>query len=125
MVLCLNARHVTSSWLRRFAWLPLIATAVLWSLNLWLIPIPAEQGPTEWLAAFAAIASVFGFGVVGSYLAYRLPTNAVGWVLAGFGFWFTLGIVLEDAINFGAISGSVSRNGWHGRAPGRGLFPAP
>ena len=98
---------MTSSWLRRLAWLPLIATAVLWSLNLWLIPIPAEQGPTEWLAAFAAIASVLGFGVVGSYLAYRLPRNAVGWVLAGFGLWFTLGIVFEDAINFGALSGSV------------------
>jgi hypothetical protein len=31
----------------------------------------------------------------------------VGWILAGFGFWFTLGIVLEDAVDYGRVSGSM------------------
>ena len=32
---------------------------------------------TGWLAAFAAMAAVRGFGIVGAYLSYRLPRNAM------------------------------------------------
>jgi len=71
------------------------------------VPLGTEETLTEWLAAIAALTSVLGFSVVGSYLAYRLPRNPVGWILAAFGFWFTLGIVLEDAVNYGRVSGSM------------------
>ena len=93
-----------AGWLRRLAWLPLIATATLWGINLIAIPVPEDMPATEWLAAFAAISAVLGFGVVGAYLSYRLPRNAVGWVLSGFGFWFTFGIVADDAVTLGTVS---------------------
>ena len=96
-----------AGWIRRLAWLPLIATATLWGINLTVIPVPEDMPATEWLAAFAAMAAVLGFGVVGAYLSYRLPRNAVGWVLSGFGFWFTFGILAEDAVILGIVSGSV------------------
>ncbi len=41
------------------------------------------------LAAFASPA------LVGAYLVWRLPDNAVGWTLAGFGLTFTLGVIGE------------------------------
>jgi hypothetical protein len=89
------------------AWLPLIMTVAMWGWLVMGVPIGTEETLTEWLAAIAAITSVLGFSVVGSYLAYRLPRNPVGWILAGFGFWFTLGIVLEDAVDYGRVSGSM------------------
>jgi hypothetical protein len=33
--------------------------------------------------------------LVGAYLVWRLPRNAVGWILAGFGLTFTLGVIGE------------------------------
>lgn len=94
--------------LRRWlAWLPLIGTLAMWVWLLTANPTETEATLTEWLAAIAAITSVLGFSVVGSYLAYRVPRNPVGWILAGFGFWFTLGIVLEDAVDYGRVSASV------------------
>jgi hypothetical protein len=89
------------------AWLPLIMTVAMWGWLVMGVPIGTEETLTEWLAAIAAITSVLGFSVVGSYLAYRLPRNPVGWILAGFGIWFTLGIVLEDAVDYGRVSGSM------------------
>jgi hypothetical protein len=89
------------------AWLPLIMTVAMWGWLVMGVPIGTEETLTEWLAAIAAITSVLAFSVVGSYLAYRLPRNPVGWILAGFGFWFTLGIVLEDAVDYGRVSGSM------------------
>lgn len=94
-------------WLLPFALLPLIATLGMWAFNLALVPIPEDQAAIEWVASLAAVASVLGFVVVGSYLAYRLPENAVGWVLAGFGFWFTVAIWVEDAVGYGLVSGAT------------------
>ena len=89
------------------AWVPLIATFALWAVLLLVIPVPAEQSATDLLAAYAAVVAVLGFAVVGSFLAYRLPGNAVGWVLAGFGFWFSLGILVEDAATYADVSEST------------------
>jgi hypothetical protein len=83
-----------------------MATTGMWVWQLTAVPIGTEETATQWLAAIAAITSVLGFAVVGSYLAYRLPRNPVGWILAGFGLSFTLNIVLEDAVNYGLVSGS-------------------
>ena len=91
----------------RWAWVPLIATVALWVVVLFVIPVPGEESATDLAAAYAAVASVLGFSVIGSYLAFRLPENAVGWVLAGFGFFFSLGIVLEDAAAYARVSQST------------------
>jgi hypothetical protein len=42
------------------------------------------------LLAFASPA------IVGAYLAWRLPDNPVGFILAGFGLTFTLGVIGES-----------------------------
>lgn len=93
--------------IRLLALPPLIGTLAMWLWLLMAVPMEADETLTEWLAAIAAITSVLGFSVVGSYLAYRLPRNPVGWILTGFGFWFTLGIVLEDAVASARVSGSM------------------
>ena len=44
--------------------------------------------------------------VVGAYLVWRLPGNPVGWILAGFGLTFTLGVIGEDlALTGGPLAG--------------------
>ena len=93
--------------LRRLSWLPLIGTLALLILDVTANPISAEESMTEVLTSFAALAAVLGFVVVGFYLSHRLPANAVGWVLAGFGLCFTLTFVLEDAAAKGMVSGSA------------------
>ena len=98
---------IKHKWLRRLSWLPLIATLALLILDVTANPITAEESMTEVLTSFAALAAVLGFVVVGFYLSYRLPANAVGWVLAGFGLCFTLTFALEDAAAKGMVSGSA------------------
>lgn len=94
-------------WLRRLSWLPLIVTLALLILDVMANPITPEETVTELLTSFAALAAVLGFVVVGFYLSHRLPANAVGWVLAGFGLFFTLTFVLEDAVAKSMVSGSA------------------
>lgn len=93
--------------LRRLSWLPLMVTLALLILDVTTNPITAEESMTELMTSFAALAAVLGFVVVGFYLSHRLPANAVGWVLAGFGLCFTLTFVLEDAVANSLVSGSV------------------
>ncbi len=94
-------------WLRRLSWLPLVLTLALLILDVTANPITAEETLTELLTSFAALAAVLGFVVVGFYLSHRLPANAVGWVLAGFGLFFTFTFVLEDAVAKSMVSGSA------------------
>lgn len=49
--------------------------------------------------------AVISPSLVGAYLVWRLPRNAVGWALAGFGFSFTLGLVGEMDSASGSLGG--------------------
>ncbi|HEU4750873.1 MAG TPA: hypothetical protein VFT54_07420, partial [Acidimicrobiia bacterium] len=70
-----------------------VAIALL-ALPLFVLPTDSELGSPLvvdilGLIAFASPA------LVGAYLVWRLPENAVGWFLAGFGLTFTLGVIGE------------------------------
>ena len=51
-----------------------------------------SQNPLVDILGVLAFASP---ALVGGYLVWRLPDNAVGWILAGFGLVFTLGVIGE------------------------------
>lgn len=83
--------------------IPFLGTIALLSWNLMTVPIEFEAS-SEFFAGLIAFLSALMFCLVGSYLAIRLPHNAVGWVMAGYGFLFALGVTTEGAAAAGVLS---------------------
>jgi hypothetical protein len=49
-----------------------------------------------WLLDILGLLAFASPSVIGAYLVWRLPPNPVGWILAGFGLAFTVGVIGED-----------------------------
>ena len=55
----------------------------------------------NWLLDILGLLAFASPSVVGAYLVWRLPANPVGWILAGFGLAFTVGVIGEDIAQTG------------------------
>lgn len=72
--------------------------------------VPVEfEASSEFFAGLVAFLTALIFSLVGSYLALRLPHNLVGWVMAAYGFLFTLGVTTEGAATAGVLSAAAAQ----------------
>ena len=84
----------SSGW-RWLAFLPLLGTLAALTLNIILLPFDGETS-AAFVAGIVAYLSALSFASIGGYLAFRLPRNSVGWLMAGYGFVFSVILFSES-----------------------------
>ena len=83
----------TSGW-RWLALFPILGTVAALVLNIFVLPAD-EESAAELVAGLIAFLSALSFASIGGYLAFRLPRNSVGWLMAAYGFIFALVLTSE------------------------------
>ncbi|MGH8958008.1 MAG: hypothetical protein ACRDVK_04960, partial [Acidimicrobiia bacterium] len=99
-----------SGW-RWLAFLPLLGVLAAVFVNLIVLPLN-EETSAEVAAGVIAFLSAVSFASIGGYLAFRLPRNSVGWLMAAYGFIFSLVLLAETAAVIGTASGAREWLAW-------------
>ena len=100
---------MTRSRWRWLAPLPFLATIALVGWNIASVPIRGGL-TSELLTGLIAFLSVLAFAAIGSYLAFRLPDNVIGWLMTVYALVFAFQLWSEAAVDEGLLS--VSAEQW-------------
>ena len=98
---------------RWVVFLPFLGAITAIIVNIAVIPSGGESS-TELAAGLVAFLSALSFAFIGGYLAFRLPRNVVGWLMAAYGVLFAIVLSAESLAATSSVVWIKEWSAWFG-----------